>query len=268
MSMIKIKDIYIAHEKGLELVAPIAKEAIEEVMSCFPAFKEAYPITVLGNWKSEHSRTARNGKITLEPYESTDWYIGRAAQQAISDGRASGINIKNGIIKVNGQISIDTLYNDLSNDPYAKRIPQIQILLTKHDLYGTQSNGRLLNFCLGVSREDAFSIVSTARFIKPDGTFDQEGFKTIVMHEFGHAIGLTQEGRNNTYEQLGPHCADENCIMQQRLDGDFSDITRRRLIFKAHDLPPICPDCITEGEKFFRRSLAKVLSRDVDIRNR
>ena len=28
--MIKIKDIYIAHEKGLELVAPIAKEAIED----------------------------------------------------------------------------------------------------------------------------------------------------------------------------------------------------------------------------------------------
>lgn len=266
--MIKIKDIYIAHEKGLEPVAPIAKEAIEEVMSCFPAFKEAYPITVLGNWESEHLRTASDGKLLLEAYESTNWYIGQAAQQAISDGRASGIKLNNRKIKVNGQISIDSLYDNLSRDPYAKRIPQIQILLTKHDLYGTQSNGRLLNFCLGVSKEEAFSIVSTARFIRPDGVFDQEGFKTVVMHEFGHAIGLTREGRINTYEQLGPHCADENCIMQQRLDGDFSDITRRRLIFKAHDLPPICPDCITEGEKFFRRSLAKALIRDFNIRNR
>ena len=265
--MQKIKDIYITCEKGLELVAPIAKDAIQEIMNCFPAFKEAYPITILGNWKSEHSRTARNGNIILEPYESTDWYIGRAAQQSLSDERASGIKIKDGIIKVDGQISIDALYNDLSNDPYAKKIPQIQILLTKHDLYGTQRNGRLLNFCLGVSEENAFSVISTARFIKPNGRFDQEGFKTVVMHEFGHAIGLTRRGRKNTYEQLGSHCADENCIMQQQMNGDFSEITRRRLIFKAHGLPPICPDCITEGEKFFRNHLAKALSRNADFRN-
>ena len=267
--MQKIKDIYIACEKGLELVAPLAQEAIQEIMDCFPAFKEAYPIKVLGNWKSEHSQTVHNKNISFKPHESIDWYIARAAQQALSDGRARGVKIeKDGRIKVNGQISIDALYRDLLTDPYAKKIPQIQVLLTKHDLYGTQSNGRLLNFCLGVSEENAFSVISTARFIKPNGRFDQEGFKTVVMHEFGHAIGLTRRGRKNTYEQLGSHCADENCIMQQQMNGDFSEITRRRLIFKAHGLPPICPDCITEGEKFFRNHLAKALSRNADFRSR
>lgn len=73
------------------------------------------------------------------------------------------------------------------------------------------------------------------------------------MHEFGHVIGLTYEGRPNSADIYGTHCTDEDglCIMQQRVDGDFSDITRARLGAKAYGIPPICNDCIKAGEKFF-----------------
>ncbi len=238
-----IKNIYITHEQGLELIVPVVYSALNELMNCFPRHKANYPIINLGNWDSGHKYFRQNGKTYLSPYESIDWYIAHAAEQAKRDGR----------FLERGQISIDSLYENLASDPYAKKIPQLSVLITKHDLYGRQSNGELLNYCLGVSEENSFSIVSISRFFNRNNCLDQEGFKTIVMHEFGHVLGLTREGRANTYEALGPHCLDENCIMQQRLDGDFSKITRRRLIFKQHGLPPICPDCIKEGERYFAR---------------
>ncbi|MDO5387288.1 MAG: hypothetical protein Q4F75_08500 [Pseudomonadota bacterium] len=243
--MTVIKNIYITHEDGLAAVVPLVHEALTDLMDCFPRHKANYPITNLGNWRSENKYFTQNSKTYLAPYESIDWYIRSAEEQGKRDGR----------FYERGQISIDSLYDNLSSDPYAKKIPQLSVLITKRDLYGTQSDGRLLNYCLGVSREDCFSIISTARFIDRNNLLDQEGFKTVVMHEFGHVLGLTRSGRGNTHEALGPHCLDDCCIMQQRLDGDFTEITRRRLIFKQHGLPPICPDCIKEGERYFSRNL-------------
>ena len=82
---------------------------------------------------------------------------------------------------------------------------------------------------------------------------DRENFKTVLMHEFGHVIGLTYEGRENSADIYGTHCTDEDglCIMQQRVDGNFSDITRARLALKRENLPPICSDCIKAGNRFF-----------------
>ena len=75
------------------------------------------------------------------------------------------------------------------------------------------------------------------------------------MHEFGHVIGLTYEGRENSADIYGTHCTDEDglCIMQQRSNGDFSDITQARLGAKAYGIPPICNDCIKAGNQFFAK---------------
>ncbi|MBQ8482351.1 MAG: hypothetical protein IJ532_07455 [Alphaproteobacteria bacterium] len=238
-----IRNIYILYEQGLEVLKPHIEDAVEQMMDCFPRHKANYPITTLGNWHSDKAeKMLPNGNILLEPYESVDWYIANAKLKAMEQNRW----------QTRGQISIDQLYTDLSSDPYCKKIPQWSVLVTKHDLY---ADG--LNFCLGVSKENAFSIVSTARFIDRNNCLDVEGFKTVVMHEFGHLIGLTHEGRANTSEQLGSHCTNDGCIMQQRMDGDFRDITRVRLAAKKlYGLPPICSDCIESGEKFFTRQQA------------
>lgn len=235
-----IRNIYILYESGLEVLKPHLEDAIKQMMDCFPQHKANYPITTLGNWQSsDFKEVLPNGNICLKPYESVEWYIGRAKIKAMQQNRW----------QTRGQISIEQLWDDLSSDPYCKKIPQWSLLVTKHDLYADK-----LNFCLGVSKENAFSIVSTARFIDRNNRLDVEGLKTIVMHEFGHLIGLTHEGRANTTEQLGIHCTNDGCIMQQRMDGDFREITTARLTAKQlYGLPPICSDCIASGEKFFAR---------------
>lgn len=244
-----IKNIFLLYEEGLEPLGPHIKSAVDEMMDCFPEHKADYPITLLGNWRSEkYTYKDRFGNQVLRPYESVDWYIEQAQKTAKQEGRWYSRK----------QISIDQLCQNLTEDPYRSQIPQWSVLITKHDLYGTITDDyghkQKLNFCLGVSHENKFSIVSTARFLDSRGVLDIEGLKTVIMHEFGHLIGLTYEGRANTNEELGSHCVNNRCIMQQRMDGDYRELTRVRLAAKKlYGLPPICGDCIEAGNKFFAR---------------
>ena len=244
-----IKNILIVYEKGLEPLGVHIKSAVDEMMDCFPQHKADYPVTLLGDWRSkEYAYINQRGNMILRPYESIEWYIENARLRAAREGRW----------QTKKQISIDQLCKDLTDDPYRAQIPQWSVLVTKHDLYGTTIDDfgrpRKLNYCLGVSHENQFSIISTARFLDAYSRLDIEGFKTVVMHEFGHLIGLTKEGRVNTNEELGSHCTNDGCIMQQRMDCDYSFLTRFRLEAKRlYGLPPICGDCIDEGNRFFAR---------------
>lgn len=250
--MPEIRKIFLLYEKGLEPLGPHIKSAVAEMMDCFEQYKADYPITMLGNWRSEkYAYVNQRGNTVLRPYESVDWYIENARQAAIREGRW----------QTRKQISITQLCQDLTDDPYRSQIPQWSVLVTKHDLYGHVTNQygqrQRLNYCLGVSHENQFSIISIARFLDSNNRLDIESFKTVIMHEFGHLIGLTREGRVNTNEELGAHCSNVGCIMQQRMNGDYSDLTRLRLAAKRlYNLPPICNDCIEEGNKFFARQRA------------
>ncbi|MBQ7633703.1 MAG: hypothetical protein IJS88_06295 [Alphaproteobacteria bacterium] len=259
-----IRNIFLLYEKSLEPLGPHIKDAVEEMMDCFPEHKNDYPITMLGNWRSnKYAYEDRFGNRILRPYESVDWYIDKAKAKAIEEGRWYSRR----------QISIDQLCKDITEDPYRSQIPQWSVLITKHDLYGTYTNQyglkQKLNFCLGVSHENQFSIISTARFLDANSRLDVEGFKTVIMHEFGHLIGLTYEGRANSNEQLGSHCTNDGCIMQQRMNGDYSELTRLRLAAKRlYKLPPICDDCIDAGNRFFsRQRMAYNLTHGLNIRN-
>ena len=115
----------------------------------------------------------------------------------------------------------------------------------------------MLNYALGIGSENGFCVVSTARFLDENGYLKQEEFKTVLMHEFGHVIGLTPSNRKNSEENLGTHCLDESCIMQQRANGDFRDVTQMRMAMKENNLSPICDDCIEAGNKYFEHDLAR-----------
>ena len=235
-----IKNIFIFHQKGLELLAPHVESALNEVMDCFPQYKRFFPIRNLGNWVSSNAYEYPNGRRALKAYESIEWYLERAKLRAIQEGRW----------QTRGQINVEQMTHDLSNDPYFKKIPQWGIYLTAHDLYG----GAATNFCLGLTCPDAFSVISIRRFLDRNNNLKLDDFLTVVQHEFGHIIRLTEGNRPNVEYALGPHCMDQECIMQQRMSGDFSDVTANRLMRKEKGLPPICPDCITQG----RRALFKV----------
>ena len=80
------------------------------------------------------------------------------------------------------------------------------------------------------------------------------------MHEFGHLIGLTPKGRNNSYEQLGTHCSNDD-IMEQDISGTGLVMTQNRLRRKQQGLPPICDDCIVAGKNFFAREIINYRAR-------
>ena len=234
----KQRDIFIVSQDGLSPQAnQIAIEAIHELMECFPIYKNDYPITNLGAWKDSGYIYPENGRVYLAPYKSTRWHIENAKRVAIDDGRPH-------------QLNASTLFQTMQEDPTNKEIPQFTILLTKDDLYPSSN----MNYCLGMGDEGIGCVVSARRFSDENGNIvDRENFKTVLMHEFGHVIGLTYEGRENSADIYGTHCTDEDglCIMQQRVDGNFSDITRARLALKRENLPPICSDCIKAGNRFF-----------------
>ena len=236
----KQRDIFIVSQDELSPEAnQIAFEAIQELMDCFPQYKKDYPITNLGAWKDKDYIFQENGKLYLTPYKSTRWHIENARQKAILDGRSN-------------QLNASTLFKTMQEDPTNQEIPQFTILLTKDDLYPNKN----MNFCLGIGDEGIGCIISAYRFSDNFGNIiDTENFKTVLMHEFGHVIGLTYKGRKNSGDIYGIHCMDKDelCIMQQRVDGNFSDITRARLALKNENLPPICPDCITAGNRFFAK---------------
>lgn len=229
-----IKNILIFHQQGLEALVPYTASAINNVMSCFPGYQNMFPIRNMGNWASSNAYYTENGHTYLRPYESMEWYLERAKMRAMAEGRWPN----------RGQISVSQMLNDLSQDPYFRQIPQWGIYLTKHDLYGDGANG----FCLGCTHPDAFTVISTHRFLNGN-EFDLKAFQTVVKHEFGHIIRLTEGNRPNVYESLGPHCMDSNCMMQQRLNGDFSDIATKTERRKERGLPPMCPDCLRQGQR-------------------
>ncbi len=231
----KQRDIYIVSQDGLDPeVNYVAVEAISEIMGFFPEYKNDYPITNLGAWKDHGYIYSQNGKLYLAPYKSTRWHI----ENARPDPNYHRLNAS-------------TLLETMQKDPTNQQIPQFTILLTKDDLYPYDKDA----YCLGIGEERIGCVVSAYRFSNQNGKLiDRENFKTVLMHEFGHVINLTYERRKNSEENLGPHCTDpdEMCIMQQRSDGDFSDITRARLLAKKHNISPFCPDCMTAGNEFFK----------------
>ena len=232
----KTRDIFIVSQEGLNPeVNVVAVEAIQELLTYFPHYKKDYPITDLGPWKSaEYTYVEDDGRTCYIPYASTQWHIEKARQKAQEEGH-------------NHQLKVDTLFETIKTDPTNIKYPQFTILLTKDDLYAETAPG----FCLGMGDKGIGCVMSAYRFLNNSGNFDgllgRENFKTVLMHEFGHVIGLTYDGRKNSVDNLGAHCACSRCIMQQRPDGNFTDVTLARL----EENSPICDDCIEAGEEFF-----------------
>ena len=121
-----IKDVFI---KGVIILCLLLIQVINPNIQSFDVtVNKNYPVVnVFNNFIKEYNISAKD--FIIMPY------LNKYAKIYYKDLNFMDFdycelktNSKNGIIKVNGQISIDTLYNDLSNDPYAKRIPQIQFL--------------------------------------------------------------------------------------------------------------------------------------------
>ena len=75
---------------------------------------------------------------------------------------------------------------------------------------------KYLNFCFGYTLGN-IAIISTAR-TKDLSDGDRNVMLTgLIMHELGHAFGLAMGGRSNSENNLGVHCTNPNCVMNQGL---------------------------------------------------
>ncbi|MFH1510651.1 MAG: hypothetical protein ABIF10_03085 [Candidatus Woesearchaeota archaeon] len=106
------------------------------------------------------------------------------------------------------QVNIISLTQKL-NEMGFNRVKAGKLVVTDADLYGGGAN----NWCFGglvpTNRGLGYSIISTTRLDNPSMV------RLVFHHEAGHMFGAPSEGRRNTYEQLGRHCTNKLCTMNQ-----------------------------------------------------
>lgn len=69
-------------------------------------------------------------------------------------------------------------------------------------------------------------------------------FKKIVMHELGHTFSATFDGRGNTEERFGTHCADKHCLMSTECGSSFGSQIKEETTF--------CDTCITVMKSYMK----------------
>ena len=119
------------------------------------------------------------------------------------------------------------------------------IVVTSKDLF---ADG--LNWCFGGYVDDAMAIVlSTNRLTS------QLHMEDLVAHEIGHMFFCVDYGRVNSYEELGPHCSNDLCVMQQKMTvAESVEYTKHRHKLNA---PFYCPDCTDHMKKYFDKICTK-----------
>ena len=169
-----------------------------------------------GIWRNTNWLT---GNI-LNAYQSVDWYCGYSRN------------------KERNQLHCGKLYEAITTEPWQETQPHHDILILKSDLYDND-----VNWCFGYAVLGQMAVSSVYRFEKwlhNDYSMQRECFKTIIMHEVGHMLGLVNENRTDIEYNLGWHCTNNNCIMRQGLTiNAWVQYTHERLNMGKS----LCPHC-------------------------
>ena len=96
-----------------------------------------------------------------------------------------------------------------------------------------------LNWCFGVWCPGSNALIISISRMK-----NLYQFRDMLYHELGHLMGACQDGRSNTNIELGTHCVNDLCSMQQNMSiTDALEYTKKRYQAKA---PPYCDQCLEE----------------------
>lgn len=200
--------IYVMYDSGLDLVERSAVySALKELDKLFPERE----ITLYGD-----------APFAEGAWSSAAWYL----------QRAKGVT-RNGT----HQLDASSLLELLEQEPW-NQTPHIDVLLTSYDL--TAGN---LRFCFGIAR-GLNTVDSVYRYrTLPDADDRFSCIQAVVWHELGHVFGLAPRGRTNTEDNLGSHCTNPGCVMQQGLDVN----TWARHVKEAKSMGRIyCPQCMED----------------------
>lgn len=107
------------------------------------------------------------------------------------------------------QVNLDDVLEMADKTPeIGKNNNKQKIILLEKDVFGPG-----LNFGFGAytpyNGKD-YTILSMARIQNINQLFD------LFAHEIGHMYGAASPGRSNTEENLGSHCLNDLCVMQQK----------------------------------------------------
>ena len=96
-----------------------------------------------------------------------------------------------------------------------------------------------LNWCFGVWCPGSNALIISISRMK-----NLYQFRDMLYHELGHLMGACQDGRSNTNIELGTHCVNDLCSMQQKMSIPLAlEHTKNRYKAKA---PPYCDQCLEE----------------------
>ena len=156
----------------------------------------------------------------------------RVSIDAIVDEAESGIDKGYGVQK-----DVYDLWESIETCKMMREAPFICVFITSRDITVQD-----LNFCFGYTR-GTITVNSVARFRclrKEDEALMIWG---IIMHELGHVFGLATGGRAHTEENLGPHCTNYGCTMNQGLT-----LQKMYTVFrKAAEMRRCyCPECANQ----------------------
>jgi predicted Zn-dependent protease len=160
------------------------------------------------------------------------------------------------VIPVNGAFNF---INQLAKKHYNKEKRQVHGVNLLNELHltsvmrKTENGGRVIvidydqyddatDWCFGGFNKSpiglGYILISTARFE------DEILAREVFSHELGHMFGAPRKNRKNTEENLGEHCVNDYCVMQQK------DTIAEALKFGHERVDAgaemYCPDCATD----------------------
>lgn len=238
-----MKKIVIASQNGTNpKFKKWAKEAVVELLQMFPEYKNSFQIEFRDDAHAAHKEITQeeydrlpddaqkllfvktSGGKWLVPYESMEWYITQAKKA----------NLRR------GEDALDLRVLSALNQQY---------IVTKapDEIICNFIGEKFQPSCYGYGVEGRLLIISTTN----PNCQDEDFFKTIMMHEFGHILNATHENRNHiSNTHLGAHCTNNRCIMGE---SDYPRLSQERVERKRRGQPPFCDECIASMRSYLEK---------------
>lgn len=199
--------IILSFDSGLRYFERLAvREAVAE-------FRELFPEREIQDFGSS--------VWSNDEYSCADWYI-EHAQNANDD-----------------QLEAKSVISLMKENPHQSSYPHIEMLITSRDL-----TTWYLDFCFGLTVE-RYTVQSVYRHRElKHGADNQFAIKAMIWHELGHLLGAASDtNRSNTEDEVGVHCTNFGCIMQ-------NSMTSVEMVRHAKDAmwkkSIYCPQCIED----------------------